>query len=407
VPAPSATDAAQHVAGRPAASDLTLAGIVAALGAAMAFTAAAARGFDVPALPAVVAIAEAVPLVWRRRAPVLVLAVTVGLFLVGVVLATAATTPFLGALVAAYTVGGRCRRRTAAVATAMVGVGTPLVTVGLLETSFPLTVSVTATPDHLLDALLGSVLGVAGAGLLGAYVGTRRAYVSELAERARRLAREREERAERAVIEERARIARELHDVAAHHLSGIALQASALARTVERDPAEARSLADSIRTESTTALAAMRRLVEVLRGGDAGGRSPQPTLDDLTQLVERARDDGLGVELVIEGPTEDLPRDVELAAFRVVQESLTNVRRHAPGADTHVHLVGGEERLRIEITDDGSDDGPPATNGDGHGLIGMRERVALLGGRLTAGPRDDADGWRLEADLPLTARTSR
>jgi signal transduction histidine kinase len=285
-------------------------------------------------------------------------------------------------------------------AAAVAGFGVPAVSRGLLDAPFPLSMSITATPGHLLDASLGSILGVGGATLIGAYVRTRRAYVSELADRARRLEREREERAERAVEQERARIARELHDVAAHHLSGIALQATALDRVVDRDPGQARGLAAEIRSESSTALAAMRRLVTVLRADDTDGRAPQPGLDDLHHLIARRRDDGASIGFELEERDGLEPPEVELAAYRIVQEALTNARRHAPEAHVAVHVRRLRDGLELEIVDEGLAAGPAEP---GHGMLGMHERVGLLGGTFTAGPRSDAPGWRVHAYLPSPA----
>ncbi len=366
----------------------------------MAFLGASAGGHPQPWLLCAFAVAEAVPLLWRRRAPVAVMAATLTVFMVGVFVTEAAPAPMLGSLIAAYTVGTSASRRTAAASALVAGFVPPLLTVALLDAPFPWTISVTGEEPHLLDAVLGSLFGIWAATLLGAYVGTRRAYVGELAARAERLEREREERAERAVVEERSRIARELHDVAAHHLSGIALQAAALDRTLPQDAPRMRTMVDDIRTESATALSAMRRLIDVLRQDDSDGRAPQPTLDDLERLIERARADG--VDVTIEGLARPpgLPRDVDLAAYRIIQEALTNVRRHADGASTAITVREGDDGLDIEVVDDGaatigSDDVEP-----GHGLLGMRERAALLGGSLVAGPRRDGPGWRVRATLP-------
>ena len=390
----------------PAGSDLALAGTLAAVGAALTVAVASAQNVDSLVVPAAFVVMEIAPLAWRRRAPVVVLGVTVAVFAVGAWVTAIAHTPLLGPLVAAYTVGSRCRRGVAATAAVAAGLGMPLVGVGLLGTPFPLTFSVTPPPELLLDAVIGSVLGIGGAALLGAYVGTRRAYVAELADRARRLEREREERAERAVSEERARIARELHDLAAHHLYGIALQASALTRTLDRDPAQARSLVDDIRASSSTALTAMRRMVSLLRADDTDGLAPQPSLDDIPQLVERARVEGTDVALETADPDRSLPREVGLAAYRIVQESLTNARRHAPGAAVIVRLHPTDDALRVEVADDGPAAGDTAVD-DGYGLIGMRERVSLLGGELVAGPRHDGHGWRVCAVLPTDQEDGR
>ena len=386
--------------GSPSAGDLAVVAAVAAVGGGMAFLGASAGGHPQPWLPAAIAVTEAVPLLWRRQAPVVVLTATLTVFMVGAVAADAAPAPMLGTLIAAYTVGSTTARRTAIISAVVAGLAAPLITVGLFGAPFPWTISLTGEEAHLLDAVLGALFGIWAATLLGAYVGTRRAYVAELAARAARLEREREERAERAVIEERGRIARELHDVAAHHLSGIALQAAALDRTVPEDASRIRTMVADIRTESGTALSAMRRLIDVLRDDDTDGRAPQPSLDDLQHLVERARADGIAVTVDAPAQTPRLPRDVELAAYRIIQEALTNVRRHAAGADTAITLRTRGDHLDIEVVDDGTRDDGSVDVEPGHGLLGMRERAALLGGSLVAGPRRDGPGWRVRASLP-------
>lgn len=387
--------------------DAGLAVAVALLGAVMGYLATTTQGYEAPWIAAALGFAEATPLVWRRRAPLAVLAATVIVFLVGAGLTGVAATPMIGPLVASYTVGVRCSRRAAAAAGSTVVLAAPLLGLGLLDASFPLTVSLTAEPERLTDALLGSFLGFGGATLLGAYVGTRRAYVSELAERAERLEREREARAERAVMDERARIARELHDVAAHHLSGITLQASALDRTLDRDPAEARALAHEIRRESSTALTAMRRLVDILRDDDGDGRAPQPGLGDVASLVERLRRDGADVELHLDVAVDEVPREVGLGAYRVIQESLTNVRRHTEGASATVTVRGTKDGLCVRVRDDGRGAGSPTWDARGHGLLGMRERVELLGGDFAAGPQSDGPGWCVQADVPFAGGERR
>jgi signal transduction histidine kinase len=385
------------------AGDLAVVGLAASVGGVMAYFGASAGGHPQPWLLSVVAVAEAAPLVWRRRAPVAVLVTTVTVFMLGAVATDAAPAPMFGSLIAAYTVGSSTSRRTAAISALAAGLVPPLITAGWLGAPFPWTISVTGQEPHLLDAVLGSVFAIWGATLLGAYVGTRRAYVAELAARAEHLEREREERAERAVVEERNRIARELHDVAAHHLSGIALQAAALDRTLPHDAQPARTMVDDIRTESATALTAMRRLIDVLRHDDTDGRAPQPTLGDLEDLAERAQADGIDVTIEDLARPARLPRDVDLAAYRIIQEALTNVRRHADGASTAITVRERDDLLDLEVIDDGTGNGnvAPGDVEPGHGLLGMRERAALLGGSLVAGPRRDGPGWRVRATLPI------
>ncbi|WP_237565747.1 sensor histidine kinase [Ornithinimicrobium cerasi] len=206
------------------------------------------------------------------------------------------------------------------------------------------------------------------------------------------------ERALTAVSEERARIARELHDIVAHSVGTIVVQAGAAEQVVEEDPAFARQALGTIRTTGSSALAEMRRLVSVLRDPDLGADfAPQPGLASLPDLVERAGEAGLEVRLRVSGDRGALPTGVDLAAYRIVQEALTNVRRHSAATCADVSLDLGAEVLLIEVSDGGparERTGPP-----GHGLLGMRERAALYGGRVRAAP--EGPGFAVRAELPL------
>lgn len=207
------------------------------------------------------------------------------------------------------------------------------------------------------------------------------------------------EKAAAAVLEERTRIARELHDVVAHAMSVIVVQAGAT-ELVADEPAEVRRALGSIRSTGSDALAEMRRLVTMLRDPDeAAPREPQPGLDAVESLVADARQSGLPVTLNVNGTPRDLPAGIDLAAYRVVQEALTNVRRHASGlSSVEVTVDFAPDGLRLDVRDDGV--GSPSTAGSGHGLIGMRERVNLYRGSLRAEPMPDG-GFVVEAVLPL------
>jgi signal transduction histidine kinase len=223
---------------------------------------------------------------------------------------------------------------------------------------------------------------------------------AELAERVQRAERDREERARQAVAEERTRIARELHDVVAHSISVVAVQTQAVRRRL--DPALRREIDDLRAVEETTrqAMAEMRRLFGVLRAGDErASLVPQPGLDQLDRLIGETSAAGVPVSLAVEGRRPPLPPGLDLAAYRIVQEALTNVRKHASGGRVDVRLRFGEHDLDLAVDDTGGRpaDGP---DGDGHGLVGMRERVALYGGTLEAGPRTDG-GFGVRARLPL------
>jgi signal transduction histidine kinase len=213
--------------------------------------------------------------------------------------------------------------------------------------------------------------------------------------------REQEQRARIAVGDERARIARELHDVVAHSVGVIVLQAQGARRVFERDPERAREALESIERTARTALADMRGSLGVLRrGDDERALAPQPGIDDLNQLIEEARAGGLTVELAVEGERVPLPQGIDLSAYRIVQEALTNVIKHAGRAHARVTLRYLEDELEVEVADDGR--GPPggAADGSGLGIIGMRERVEAHGGRLAAGAGTDG-GFLVRASLPL------
>ncbi len=221
----------------------------------------------------------------------------------------------------------------------------------------------------------------------------------EAKERAARAEREREERAHLAVSDERARIARELHDVVGHSVSVMTVQASAARRLLRPDQAREREALLVVEQSGREALAEMRRMVGVLRHPEeAPALAPQPSLEYLDKLVEHARETGLPVELRIEGAPVQLPAGIDLTAYRLVQEGLTNALKHARAQRAEVVVRYGDGRVDVTVSDDGSGDG----SGDkgGHGLVGMRERVSVYGGKLEAGPRPGG-GYRLHASLPV------
>jgi signal transduction histidine kinase len=332
------------------------------------------------------------PLVVRRRRPLAVLAVVEvaeALYL--------ATGPLngggLGLAVALYTAATRTERRTSLrIAGLIAGLNALVLLVGVALGRAG------STPSLFVVTAL-----VVGSWSLGENVRTRRAYLAQLEERARRLELEREENARRAVQEERARIARELHDVVAHHVSAIAVQAGAAAEIAERNPPRAREALHFIQETSRHALAEMRALLSVLRSGDEVGaeRGPQPSLAQVEWLVSQSRAAGLPVTLQVEGAVRPLPEALDVSAYRIVQEALTNSLKHAGPAQARVLVRYAAEALELEISDDGR--GPPRSpNGAsaGRGLIGMRERAALFGGELVAGPAQ-GQGFRVRAHLPL------
>ncbi|MES9541270.1 histidine kinase [Actinomadura sp. NPDC000600] len=240
--------------------------------------------------------------------------------------------------------------------------------------------------------------GIAAVALtFGDAVGGRHSAVEEL-----RLREEQHRRdlARQAVLEERARIARELHDVVAHHMSVIAMQAEAAPFKIPDLPDAARQTFGVVRDAAREALTETRRVVGLLRADDESAeRAPQPGLERLDDLVGAARRAGLAVATAVVGMPRPLNAGVDLSAYRIVQESLSNASRYAPGSRVHVEVRYGTEALVVSITDDGARSTPEESQGGGHGLVGMRERVAMLGGRIEAGPRDDA-GWSVVAELP-------
>jgi signal transduction histidine kinase len=244
--------------------------------------------------------------------------------------------------------------------------------------------------------------------LAGENVRVRRIRLSALEERARILEHDRELRDRQAVGEERLRIARDLHDVVAHSMSVIAVQAGVANHVIDSRPELARQALATVETNTRAALVEMRRLLGVLRQGDESSASlaPAPGLSDVPALALQFGQAGLAVELRVDGQPDGVPDGVDLSAYRIVQEGLTNVLRH--GGPTAQVIIGHPgAAVVIEICDEGP--GVRASiddNGPGHGLIGMRERVAVFGGRLTAGPRPGG-GFRLMATLPFvdTARS--
>jgi signal transduction histidine kinase len=211
--------------------------------------------------------------------------------------------------------------------------------------------------------------------------------------------RERDVAAREAVVEERARIARELHDAIAHNVSMMVVQAGAERRVLEPSSDSTRDVLETIEKIGRGALTEMRRMVGMLRSDASDPLTPQPSLDDLTTLVAQVREAGLPVDLRVEGERRSLPVGIELSAYRIVQEALTNALKHAGGAHAIVHVRYGAESLELEIIDDGPGATAPVSSG-GHGLVGMRERVALYGGRLDAGRRPSG-GFAVRVLLPI------
>ncbi|WP_225753275.1 sensor histidine kinase [Actinotalea sp. Marseille-Q4924] len=331
--------------------------------------------------------AGAAPYALRRLAPLPVLVVASAAVLA--VLAQGYTSAVIGSglFLAAYTVAAwRSVRQTVLAAVYVVGLLALLVVVAPEKAEFG---------EMATNAAL-----FAGAIALGRSMQDRRRTTALLADRAELAERARAEEARRAISDERLRIAQELHDVVGHSLGVIALQAQVGAHVIDDDPAEARASLVAVSQTSRTALGEVRRILGALRT-DSEGYRPQPGLDDVDDLVEELRAAGVPVELRVVGSPGPVPGALGLTAYRLVQESLTNVVRHAGGAATTVTITHGPDSLDVEVTDDGPPVARPAEDGDGrgHGQLGMRERVAIWGGTLEAGPRDGG-GYRVHATLP-------
>ncbi|MFH9419872.1 sensor histidine kinase [Streptomyces sp. NPDC017529] len=268
------------------------------------------------------------------------------------------------------------------------------------------------TPRNLMEALfITGLLTVPFvlAWVLGDSVRTRRAYWAQLEEKAARLEKERETQSRIAVAAERARIARELHDVVAHNVSVMVVQADGAAYVLQSAPEQAKQALETISGTGRQALAEMRRLLGVLRTGEqpeGGEYVPQPGVEQLADLIDQVRGAGLPVDFRVAGEPRPLPSSVELTAYRIVQEALTNTRKHGgPDVGATVRLSYQDAELDLLVEDDGRGAqhelySGGGADGLGHGLIGMRERVGMVGGSLDAGPRPGG-GFRISAVLPL------
>lgn len=338
----------------------------------------------------VCSLALSLPLVWRRRYPVGVL---IGLALVALVqwFVAVPLVADVALLVALFTIA---LERPLAVALA----GSAVLEVGSV---------MAAVRWNLASSWERSFIGLTGftaaALLLGAVLRTRRAHLTELTERAARLELERDQQAQIAAAAERARIAREMHDVIAHSLAVIVTMADGAAAKLPRDPGTAAEAVRSISEVGRQALADTRRLVGVLRDqSDSAEMAPQPGLAGIDDLVNQLRSTGLDASLRYQGRPFDLAPGAELTIYRLVQEAATNTLKHAPGATAiEVRLTFDRPTVRLEILDDGV--ATVAESTGGHGLTGMRERVSLYRGQVQAGPRPGRPGWAVRATLDCAA----
>ena len=323
------------------------------------------------------------PLAWRRRAPLAAVAVVMASVVLMSLLYDGTQEPqgtLVALLLAVFSVGAHAEQRPAVA-------GLVLSLVALLVDE----------PGDVI--VMWPVFGLAWSA--GRLVRARERDARKLGELAAALERERVEEARIAVVEERARIARELHDVIAHAMSSIVLEAGAERVNLTGEQESVRATLTSIERTGRAAMVEMRRLVGVLRDDDADpDRVPQPGLAQLGVLAEHVGRSGVPVETRVVGDPVELPPGLDISAFRIVQEALTNVMKHAGPARASVVLTYGARVLEIEVTDDGRGGGAP--NGNGHGLAGLRERAALFGGELDAGARDGG-GFAVRARLPIEA----
>jgi signal transduction histidine kinase len=358
-----------------------------ALGAFLSTDATDVDGLKEPdALGVVLTLACVLPYYFRRRAPLVV-------FLVSAI-------PFSVLLVGDYSTGGPAQ--ILLIGTYTIAAYSPardrLIAILTIATIF-LIIAVTDIPE--LDAA-GIFLNIAvfTAGyFFGATVRNRRLYTEQLEARAEAAEREREEEAERAVADERLRIAQELHDVVAHSMGVIAVQAGVGAHVIDTDPAEAKKSLEAISTTSRGTLMEIRRILGVLRDDKGAQYQPAPGLANLDWIVRDMASAGIEVDVTVQGGEGcELPPGVDLTAFRIVQEALTNVLKHAGPAKASVLVAYEPDALRLEIVDDGRGVNGRASGG-GHGLLGMRERVGVYGGAFEAGPRAGG-GFKVAVRLP-------
>ncbi|MFI9569589.1 sensor histidine kinase [Streptomyces rishiriensis] len=332
-------------------------------------------------------------LVWRYRHPFGVLAVTIGCGVVFQLLevrdSPLVTSPVL---LSVYNVAVRTNRRTAW-------------TVAAVSAAFLVSAAVVGASASWLDPEKAAMLAWAALpAAVGDGVRSRRAYVAAVEERAEHAERTREQEAQQRVAAERVRIARDLHDIVAHHIALINAQAGVAVHLMDQRPEQILTALEDIRDTSRSALDELRVTVDLLRQSDdpVGPREPMPGLAQVPALLASFERAGLAVSHAWRGTAEPLEPAADLAAYRIVQESLTNVRKHAGADRARLFLHYQRERLTITVEDDGSAGPQPARPGAGHGLIGMRERAATIGGRLYAGPRAGG-GFTVTAELPLRA----
>jgi signal transduction histidine kinase len=342
----------------------------------------------------VLAAAGGLALAWRRRYPTAVFAATTAAAVLYEARGYRGGPALIAVVVSVYWVALlESRRRSLALA---VIAGVALGIARLLFTS------------ETAGSIVLNAVGFLGAALfLGWAVANRRAFVAEIRDRAERAERTREEEARRRVDEERIRIARELHDVVAHAISTINVQAGVGEHVIATKPEEAARALSEIKRASREALRELRAMLDVLRAVDEpDARAPSPGLSQVDALIATSNQAGIPTKLVLRGDPAPLPATVDLTAYRIVQESLTNILRHAVPASATVTIGYSFEHVTITVVDNGGGAAAVFTDGTGHGIVGMRERANAVGGTLTAGPRPEG-GFEVTAELPLGETTPR
>jgi signal transduction histidine kinase len=356
--------------------------------------------------------ATTLPLAWRRRQPVIVLGiVALGFGGFRIAAGPEATMSSIALFLALYTVGAELPPERSRWPRGLVVAGAALMVAIGVVAELPSVATQDGAPLADLDrgvlaafSIITNLAFFVAVWVIGDLVWRSRANERELEARAGQLSASREALAQRAVQDERVRIAQELHDVVAHHVSVMGIQAGAARRAIDRDPVRAGQALSGVEQASRDAVNELHRLLGFLRSNDDVDTtpSPQPTLSELDALVDAVRDIGLEVEVEIRGSRRALPDSVELSAYRIIQEALTNTIRHAEGATrAEVCLDYGRDRLHLTVRDDGrTSRGADPDHPHGRGLLGMRERTALHAGELTASTGPDG-GFEVDGWLPI------
>jgi signal transduction histidine kinase len=337
------------------------------------------------------AVAMCLPLVWRRRWPRAVFAFIALVALVQWLAGVNVAAYDVAVLIAMYTIAAQCVLRWTLAALLVTEIGMVLTLWRSVEQ---------VPPQGQWKSVIPQSVTIGAIWLCGLYISTRRKYTLSLEERAERLERERDAQAEAAAAAERARIAREMHDVIAHAISVMVVQADGASYAVDTNTERAKRAMTAIGATGRQALMETRRMLGVLRETDGEATLvPQPGVDQLPDLVQQIRTAGLPVELAVSGESAALPAGLGLTVYRIVQEALTNVMKHAgPAATAYVTLHYGDQAIEVRIRDDGR--GATFSDGHGHGLVGMRERAAVYGGQVSAEPVPGG-GFEVIARLPV------